>query len=444
MTPASDCDHGSRPRVASPAQTPGEGPPAAIIPAHDDRRVREAALRISLAVERARGQAALRESEERYAALFNGIDEGFCIIEMRIEPDQPLDFRIVDVNQALECQSTLAGAKGRWVRGLLPELEERWFEIYRDVALTGQPVRIEEMGQAFGNRWFDVCAFRIGAPQYRRVGVLFKDITERHQPAHELRRAEDELEHAVHERTVRLAQTCASLERELHERRVAEGQVRALVRQLVTIQEHERRAMVQAVHDLLAQPVTAVRMHLEALCADGGGNCALGSQIERLRALSGELDECIESLTRDLGPVALLDDLGLGAALQHLVRGWSRRSGVPAEFQAWGIDDLRLAPHAAVHLYRIVQDALQNVQHHARATRAGVVVERCGGRLAVIVEDDGVGFDPACVAATAPEGLGLVGMRERAALIGGELEVESTPGVGTVVYVRQEVGRLGG
>jgi PAS domain S-box-containing protein len=143
--------------------------------------------------DRKQAEEALRESEERYRTLFESIDEGFCVIEMRIEPDQPLDYRFIEVNRAFEKHSSLADAKGKWMRELRPEHEESWFEIYRDVALTGEPVRFEHGGKALENRWFTLYAFRVGTPDQRRVAVLFNDITERKQAAEALRRSEEHL-----------------------------------------------------------------------------------------------------------------------------------------------------------------------------------------------------------------------------------------------------------
>jgi PAS domain S-box-containing protein len=140
-----------------------------------------------------RAEEALRESEERYRTLFESIDEGYCIIEMRIEPNEPLDYRFLEVNQAFEKQSTLVDAKGKWMRKLRPDHEESWFEIYRDVALTGKPVRFEHGGKALGSRWFTLYAFRVGAPEQRRVAVLFNDITARKQAEETLRDSEEHL-----------------------------------------------------------------------------------------------------------------------------------------------------------------------------------------------------------------------------------------------------------
>jgi PAS domain S-box-containing protein len=122
---------------------------------------------------------ALRESEARYRSLFNSIDAGFCVIEMKFDnAGRGLDYRFVEVNPAFQRQTGLADATGRWVLDLVPAHEQHWFDIYGRVALTGEPARFENRAEALG-RWFDVHAFRVGGPEERRVAVLFNDISER-------------------------------------------------------------------------------------------------------------------------------------------------------------------------------------------------------------------------------------------------------------------------
>jgi diguanylate cyclase (GGDEF)-like protein len=143
---------------------------------------------IRYAIERKQVTEALREREERYRSLFNSIDEGYCVIEMRIEPDQPLDYRFIEVNHSFENQSTLKDVEGKWMRDLRPDHEDSWFEIYRDVALTGKPIRFEQCSKALKNRCFTLYAFRIGPPEQRRVAVLFNDITEQKRMEEEIKR----------------------------------------------------------------------------------------------------------------------------------------------------------------------------------------------------------------------------------------------------------------
>jgi PAS domain S-box-containing protein len=143
----------------------------------------------------------LRQSEEKYRALFESLDAGYCVIEMRIEPDHPLDYRFIGVNKAFERQSTLTNAKGKWMRELRPNHEESWFKTYRDVALNGQAVWFEHHGRELNDRWFAVNAFRIGPAQQQRVAVLFYDITERKKAEEKLRQWSETLERQVAERT---------------------------------------------------------------------------------------------------------------------------------------------------------------------------------------------------------------------------------------------------
>jgi diguanylate cyclase (GGDEF)-like protein len=142
---------------------------------------------IRYAIERKNVMEELREREERYRSLFDSIDEGYCVIEMRIEPGQPLDFRFIEVNKSFERQSTLVDVEGKWMRELRPNHEESWFEICRDVALTGKPIRFEHYSKALNNRCFTHYAFRVGTPDQRRVAVLFNDITEQKRMEEEIK-----------------------------------------------------------------------------------------------------------------------------------------------------------------------------------------------------------------------------------------------------------------
>jgi PAS domain S-box-containing protein len=128
---------------------------------------------------RKQSEQSLAQSEERYRTLFKSIDEGFCLIEMIYdEHENPVDWRFLEVNPAFERQNGLFDAAGKRIRELAPNLEPHWFNIYGEVARTGEPIRFQNEAKALGERWFDLYAFRIGEPGSYKVAVLFKDITE--------------------------------------------------------------------------------------------------------------------------------------------------------------------------------------------------------------------------------------------------------------------------
>jgi signal transduction histidine kinase len=146
------------------------------------------------------------------------------------------------------------------------------------------------------------------------------------------------------------------------------------------------------------------------------------------------LDRDVDQLVWELRPTAL-DDLGLRAALANYVQDWSQRVGITAKLHTAGLLDERLDTEAETTLYRIAQEALTNVARHAHAGSVDVILERRGDSVMLIVEDDGVGFE-AGDSHRPGHGFGLIGMKERAALVGATVEIESAAGKGTTILVR--------
>ena len=131
------------------------------------------------------------ESEEQYRVLFEAIEDGFCIVEMKFEGEKPVDYRFVELNPAFAAQTGLRDAQGRWMCEIAPNHEQHWFDIYGEVALTGRAVRFEHFAGELGGRWYDVQAFRVGDPSLRRVAILFNDKTDRRAADTLRERAED-------------------------------------------------------------------------------------------------------------------------------------------------------------------------------------------------------------------------------------------------------------
>jgi PAS domain S-box-containing protein len=129
--------------------------------------------------ERKHAEQALRESETRFRTLFESMDEGYCVVEMIFnEKNNPIDYRFLEVNPAFEKQTGIKNARGRLMREIAPDHEQHWFDIYGRIALSGETLRFENPAVAL-QRHYEVCAFRVGAPELRRVGIVFNDITGR-------------------------------------------------------------------------------------------------------------------------------------------------------------------------------------------------------------------------------------------------------------------------
>lgn len=160
-----------------------------------DRNVGIAAV-VQETTRRKAAEEELRASEERYRTLFEAIDQGFCVLEVRLDaPDGPVDYRVVEANPAFYDRTGFPEAiLGQWLRKAAPELEEHWYETYGNVAQTGEPERFEQHSEMLG-RWFDVYAFRIGAPHDHRVAVLFSDISERKNQEEQARLLMREVDH---------------------------------------------------------------------------------------------------------------------------------------------------------------------------------------------------------------------------------------------------------
>ena len=170
---------------------------------------------------------------------------------------------------------------------------------------------------------------------------------------------------------------------------------------------------------------------LRLLERESGRPEAVAAGVSELMRMVDAVLENLHRLAVDLRP-ASLDHLGLVPALHQYAEAISDRYGLVVQFETVGSIE-RLAPDVETALYRIVQEALTNVIRHARATRADVLLERRGDNLIVIVEDNGIGFDP--TAALRSGDLGLVGLRERAEMLSGTLVVESAPDAGTTLLL---------
>ncbi len=495
-------------------------------------------------------QPALRASTEKYRILFNSIDEGFCIVEVLFdEQHQPLDYRFLEINAAFERQTGIHNGVGRRMREIEPHHEAYWFELYGQVALTGEPLRFTRFAEHLGQRWYDVYAFRLGEPQEHKVGILFHDISERNRAEEALRTSEERLrfivesargyaifttdsdgfinswnpgaehtfgwneteilgqntsvlftpedraqgvpqqelvtarvkgvapdirwhqrkdgsrvfisgemrplnsegfvkigrdltaqrqaEEALLESGARLKSLNETLEQRVHEQTL---EVRRLASDVISAAQRERQRLSRILHDDLQQQIFAIRVQMsfleESLASENESARQEAAEIETRLA---ELVKLTRDLSIDLSP-PLLPGEGLTQALHWLIRRMREQYGLPVELQANGSFILTNQDLQRL-LFNFVRELLFNVVKHAHATQAVVALAWSDHSIQIEVRDNGQGFPPDKPARAIsqpdefPQSLGLVTIRQQLSLFGGQITINSQPGVGTQVML---------
>ena len=386
--------------------------------------------------DRMRAEAALRESEERLRLAFAGAQEGVW--------DWNLETGAVVYSPRWKEMLGYADDEiephiSAWEQLLHPDDKPRADALNESVARGAQTYEGEFRLRHKAGHYIDVLSRGYpvrrepGGPVVRIVGTHF-DLTTRKRAEDLLRRAHQELEVRVRERTAELSRANESLRAEMIERERAERARADLLGRLVFAQEDERRRIAREMHDQFGELLTALARRIEMLreiCRDSPERSA---HVNALGLLAQQIDRDVDHLVWELRPTAL-DDLGLRAALANYVEDWSKRVNIRATLHTSGLLDERLTRDVETTLYRIAQEALTNIAKHARAENVEVILERRADHVLLVVEDDGVGFDSPATG-TANQGFGLLGMQERAALVGATLEIESAAGKGTTVLLR--------
>jgi len=257
------------------------------------------------------------------------------------------------------------------------------------------------------------------------------------------------------QRTVELAASNHELNLEISQRKAAEAalkesehhysqllkrsdqlqeQLRQLSRQIISAQEDERKQISRELHDVIAQTLTGINVRLATL----GREAALNSNgLEKNIALTQRLVEksvdIVHRFARELRP-AVLDDLGLIPALHAFVKTFSQRTRIRVQLKVFAKVE-QLDSNQRTTLYRVAQEALNNVARHAHAGRVAMNIQQRAGDICMTIRDDGKSFEVEKVlhASTGRKRLGLLGMRERLEMVDGRLKIDSTPGRGTTI-----------
>jgi PAS domain S-box-containing protein len=378
---------------------------------------------------------ALAASETRYRRLFEAAQDGILIVDA--ETGLIFDANPFLANLLGYSHGELVG-KEVWQIGLFHDIEASK-TAFQQLRATGY-IRYEDLPlQTKDGRDIEVefvsNLYQVG--DHSVIQCNIRDITDRKKAEAALLEAHAQLENRVRERTAELAETNRLLKDEIAARQVAETSRQELLQRLATADEAQRRRIARELHDQMGQHLAALGLGLQSLQSAAPELSALQPRLEQLIELTGDLGREVHHLALELRPTAL-DDLGLYTALTNYAENWSVRSGAQVDFQHIPPEADRLPPEVETVLYRVVQEALTNVLKHAEAGHVSVILQRSHDQVSVVVEDDGRGFDPEALTGLSPTHprLGLLGMRERIALVHGTLTVESAPGQGTTLFAR--------
>ncbi len=402
---------------------------------------------------RKRNEEDLRSSEERFRGMFERHRAGMLLIE-------PKTGAIVDANPAAAhfygySREELRRMQITDINQLSPEevaaercraaAEERNYFIFPHKLADGRV------------RWVEVYASPFEMPQGTILFSIIHDITER-QEAEEvlqtsrlaalnlmedaveaeeyLKRAHDELEIRVRERTAALTRAVGALELEISEReklektlRTSEQQVRFFAAQCLSAQEQERKRIAGELHDSLASTLVAAKYRLEKAVEQMVTGNRPQSALQDVIAMLGGLNKEVRRIMVDLRP-AVLDDLGLLPALNWLCREFEKSYGHIRVEKQTELSESDLPEALKTPIFRLTQEALNNIAKHSGANVVVFQLGKARNRIVLTIRDNGRGFDPDGVA----RGLGLSTMKERTELSGGEYCLESAPGKGTALF----------
>jgi PAS domain S-box-containing protein len=282
---------------------------------------------------------------------------------------------------------------------LVPHEESKMAEVLRTgVEARDLEVVIEQPDGSCITVLVNIAPLRNGHGELIGAMNCFQDITERKQAA-------KKLEEANH-------------------------QLRLLSRRLFHVQEEERRHLARELHDEIGQALTAAKINLQSVTVNDDG--ATSARLQETSAILDRLLGQVREISIDLRP-SMLDDLGLVPALRSLLDQQGRRASVAVRFSAENMPE-DLAPEIQTTCFRMAQEAITNALRHANPTRVDVDLRRDNGDLRLVIRDNGKGFDVKSAQAQAV-GLGLIGIKERAALVGGRARIVSSSGKGTTIEV---------
>jgi signal transduction histidine kinase len=272
-----------------------------------------------------------------------------------------------------------------------------------------------------------------------------RDITPRHNVEQALEKASKELERRVEERTVELLTANKLMKKMLDEGKRAEERIsksrerlRNLSGRLQSLLEEERARISREIHDELGQALTAMKLELSSVRSSliSGGLAEQAAKVHEIELAATRTIRAVRRIATDLRP-GILDELGIEAAIKWMAKNFQNRTGISCKVVVPRVDRI-IDPTRSTAIFRIVQEALTNIMRHAAASQVNVRMEKKDNTLVLEVRDNGIGIKDDRMFDS--KSLGLIGIRERVLLLGGEALISGKPGEGTVVRVTLPVG----
>ena len=394
--------------------------------------------------ERGRIEDALKVSEIRYRRLFETAKDGILILDAKTG-------RITDANPFLQnllgySLSELLG-KRLWEIGPFRDIaasRDAFGKLQRKEYIRYENLPLETKGRQHRHVEFVSNVYRENGSKVIQCNI--RDITARHQAEEALAKASVLLEKRVEERTAELLTANRLMKKMLDEGmrqeeklRKSRERLRNLSGRLQSLLEEERTRISREIHDEMGQALTALKLDLSLIRRSlvSAGLAEQSAKISEIERTVNRIVQTVRKIATELRP-GVLDELGVAAAIEWAAKEFQNRTGIGCKVTIKGVDKLSDTVRTTA-IFRIVQEALTNVMRHAAATRVNVRLEKKGNRLVLEVKDNGIGIMEGRIFDSGS--LGLIGIRERVLLLGGEAVIRGNPGKGTLVRVTLPDGK---
>src|SRR4030067_238674 len=395
-------------------------------------------------IERKRIEEALKASEVRYRRLFETAKDGILILDADTG-------RITDANPFLQdllgySHAELLG-KRLWEIGPFRELaasRAAFRKLQRKEYIRYDNLPLETKGHRHRHVEFVSNVYRVNGTKVIQCNI--RDITTRHQAEEALAKASKDLEKRVEERTAELVAANKLMKKMLDEGKRAEEKItksrerlRNLSGRLQSLLEEEKTRISREIHDELGQSLTALKFDLSVIrrSLDSDGLAEQSAKVHEIERGVIRILRMVRKISTELRP-GILDELGVTAAIEWMAKDFQNRTGIGCKVTIQAMDKISDTVRATA-IFRIVQEALTNVMRHAEASQVNVSLVKKDDTLIVEVRDNGIGIMEGRIYDS--KSLGLIGLRERVLLLGGEAVISGKPGEGTLVRVTLPIGK---